>query len=596
MSTSFQFTRLIAFILVTIVPGVGEGCLSQLKSKLDRCVSRLRPIPVRRSCMKQLLLCGILFSILSVLPSNVVQAANWTAASCSASDVQNAMNKAAAGDTVVIPPCPGGQSWTSGISWTAPANVTLKGAGTTATGGGDQTVIIDDYNASNTPLLSITVSSTGVFRMTGITIQGGSGNHANQGVLRFFGPGSIRLDHLHLNEITYSPAWNGKSVNIGATVYGVMDHCVINYPAQHGIFYYNGTGTAGNTTWTETAGFGSANFFFLEDNYITGDPVAHNTRISDCYTAGKFVTRFNTLVGLGGPEEHATGHAGDDRGCRAMEYYGNFHQQGGGQTVPNYDMVAIKSGSGLVWGNSAVGTYQNVAVLQFSRMNNVTYTQSAPPAGWGYCGTDFNGTRSNWDQNSNSGTGYACIDQPGRGKGDLLTGSFPNKVNSTTGTIAWPNQESEPIYFWANNASPAPGYSNWYLNASNTKSGYRVTQNADNTRPDYSATQTPSYYPQSSGIQTSKGSPFDGTKGTGWGTLANRPTTCTKGVGYWATDQGSWNHSSSNPYGVQMNGSDGVLYVCTATDTWSLYYTPYTYPHPLQSAIPSPPGTPYIVK
>jgi hypothetical protein len=23
------------------------------------------------------------------------------------------------------------------------------------------------------------------------------------------------------------------------------------------------------------------------------------------------------------------------------------------------------------------------------------------------------------------------------------------------------------------------------------------------------------------------------------------------------------------------------LYVATATDTWTLYYTPYTYPHPL---------------
>jgi len=45
-------------------------------------------------------------------------------------------------------------------------------------------------------------------------------------------------------------------------------------------------------------------------------------------------------------------------------------------------------------------------------------------------------------------------------------------------------------------------------------------------------------------------------------------------VGYWATDQGSWNQSGS--------GGQGVLYKCTATNTWTLYYTPYTYPHPLQ--------------
>ena len=95
------------------------------------------------------------------------------------------------------------------------------------------------------------------------------------------------------------------------------------------------------------------------------------------------------------------------------------------------------------------------------------------------------------------------------------------------------------------------------------------------------------YYPSASGVQTSPTSPFDGTSGTGWGTLANRPTTCTPGVAYFATDQGSWNTSSSNPYGVQQNGADGVLYKCTAPNTWTLYYTPYTYPHPLQLSPPS---------
>jgi hypothetical protein len=30
--------------------------------------------------------------------------------------------------------------------------------------------------------------------------------------------------------------------------------------------------------------------------------------------------------------------------------------------------------------------------------------------------------------------GYPCLDQPGRGQGDLITGGFPNKINSTTGT------------------------------------------------------------------------------------------------------------------------------------------------------------------
>jgi hypothetical protein len=57
-------------------------------------------------------------------------------------------------------------------------------------------------------------------------------------------------------------------------------------------------------------------------------------------------------------------------------------------------------------------------------------------------------------------------------------------------------------------------------------------------------------------------------------------------VGYWATDQGSWNQSGS--------GGQGVLYTCTATNVWALTYTPYTYPHPLTQGQGGgdPPGSP----
>jgi hypothetical protein len=65
---------------------------------------------------------------------------------------------------------------------------------------------------------------------------------------------------------------------------------------------------------------------------------------------------------------------------------------------------------------------------------------------------------------------------------------------------------------------------------------------------------------------------FTGATGVGSGTLASRPATCTSGVGYWATDQGSWN----------TVGPSGLFYKCTSTNTWTLYYTPLTYPHPLR--------------
>jgi hypothetical protein len=77
---------------------------------------------------------------------------------------------------------------------------------------------------------------------------------------------------------------------------------------------------------------------------------------------------------------------------------------------------------------------------------------------------------------------------------------------------------------------------------------------------------------------------FNGTVGVGSGPLSAMPSTCTTGVGYWATDQGSWNHSGS--------GGQGVLYKCLSTNNWAAYYTPYTYPHPLLSQPPPPPQPP----
>ena len=211
------------------------------------------------------------------------------------------------------------------------------------------------------------------------------------------------------------------------------------------------------------------------------------------------------------------------------------------------------NGTSLVWGNTWDQVYKNIYLFKQTRKNNATYSQNATPAGWGYAGTQFNGRGSNWDGGTALGTdttlGYPCIDQPGRGQGDLLVTLFPNKVNNTTGTLRWPNQALEPIYIWNNTGSIVPG---WGSSVYSNDTGGRVVANRD-------------YYPPASGQQTSPTSPFNGTSGTGWGTLANRPTTATPGVAYFATDQGSWNTSTSNPYGVQQNGADGVLYKCTAT-------------------------------
>jgi len=66
---------------------------------------------------------------------------------------------------------------------------------------------------------------------------------------------------------------------------------------------------------------------------------------------------------------------------------------------------------------------------------------------------------------------------------------------------------------------------------------------------------------------------FNGTAGIGQGRLSARPSTCTPVVGYWAIDT-------------------KTLYTCTAKNTWTNFYTPYTYPHPLVGSSGTPPAPP----
>lgn len=72
----------------------------------------------------------------------------------------------------------------------------------------------------------------------------------------------------------------------------------------------------------------------------------------------------------------------------------------------------------------------------------------------------------------------------------------------------------------------------------------------------------------------------NGSAGVGCGTTL--PGTCTSGKsGFWKTNQSCTNltdYVGASP----TTPISGTLYKCTATNTWTEYYTPYTYPHPLR--------------
>lgn len=509
-----------------------------------------------------------------------VNGTTLTAASASEGDVSACASLIAAGDTLVIPA--GGATWNTTLTITIPTSAssstitTIQGA-TTCTGSGDHNLgtsgivsCIDGTTitgaVSGNPSLVIVPPATGELRVTGLTITANTETY--HGIVNFNGtstnPG-IRLDHCHF---TGNPYGTGD-IEIDGWVYGVIDHNIFfgaeaneNEIRVYNGGYWNGeTDGLGHASWADSPHFGSNKAIYIEANYFYSNSTGRGGYVNDCGVGGRFVTRFNTTYYQFVPSytHGTTGSGGAYRGCRMLELYGNNNNW---VTAAYYTYMNMESGTAIIWGNT-LQHYRSIINEDNSRSAGPSvYLQKAPPAGWGYCGNYLGSqpTDSAWDGNTNSITGYPCMDQPGRGKGDLLEGNFPKVCDETRGcpnyTGTRPNQEMEPVYAWGNSYDST--MTNYWQSSADAKP---IMAN----NRDY-------YFP--CGSKNSSCSSFTGAYGVGSGTLGSRPSTCTSGVGYWATDQGSWNRSG-NGFG------NGVFYVCSATNTWTSYYTPYTYPHPL---------------
>jgi hypothetical protein len=544
--------------------------------------------------MKKLLLLMLLFAGAGILSRCASAQTTLNLSDCSAPSLQSAWNSMSSGAYVLVfPSCAAGGTgtWTTGLRLTIPANVTsvtIEGQTTvscTGTAGtssysctaADNTVLTDSYAASNGPLIQFNLGSA-AFRLTGVSFEGGtatSGDNKPNGFLTFGGTStSFRIDHCDFNTTTYTISNFGGGFTIFGALYGVVDHSVFTLSIENnGVRDYAGSADYGDALWSQPTNFGSSSFLFVENNVFNWG--ASN----DCDEGGRMVMRYNTILanpdpfngvgqsndtGLWQGHQMGQGTSTDrTRGCRALEIYHNYVSNSNPSQVPEYADGDGGSGTGLVWGNTITSGYSYDVIFQNDREIG-NHSQSNTPNGPGYCGTNSNGVAASWDGNSIAATGWPCIDQTGRGQGDLYNGAaYPNAKDTVTGTMSWPRNMLEPWYVWDETIASGQVYN------APAWAGVRMTANLD-------------FYSQvSAGANTSPTSPFNGSIGTGWGTLSNRPTTCKAGPG------GTYGQSPTGSYGVAYfatdQGTNGTLYICTATNIWTAVYQPYTYPHPLVS-------------
>jgi hypothetical protein len=445
--------------------------------------------------------------------------------------VQNAVNSAS--DGAVITFAAGSYTWGNSITLSNNKGVTLKGAGagstivTVNTGG---VIYMDNLSGNNTKL----------YRITGFTFQ----NAPNNLIIWFYGNGTMNNLRIDNNEFK-NFATGAIAIFLGETgsrgkFYGVIDHNTFTGTNNFMSLKYLGPGDP--SEWSGALRGTSQNIFVENNTYNFTNASDLGSGCLDVWNAGAVVFRYNNVRNC-----LVTAHGVSHGTTVNFELYRNvLRRTSGSGNWTDGTRLFHHQGSGeiLAWGNTfaAAGSLSSEALA-------ITHYRSASPSAAGYSSSlgRCNGTSAidgNWSPSSTY-YGYPCWMQPGRAPAGGLV---------VYGTLS-------PVYAWMN-----------VNEANGNKVSVAIENPWNQSNPsvfDHIKPNRDYYDAVSASAQTSPTSPFNGSSGMGFGTLANRPASCTTntaesggGVGYWATDT-------------------ETLYRCSATNIWTTHYRPYTYPHPL---------------
>lgn len=377
-------------------------------------------------------------------------------------------------------------------------------------------------------------------RITGFTFLNGTTNINGYG---------FRFDHNRVQSSQWTDCIKVRdyAATIAQMPYGLIDNnefvnCRVNMEGTP-YMYGDDNGTNQHRLWALPLDFGGPRTVYIEDNTFELT-YSGNFNAIDANYGGSFVARYNVLYDGLFIETHSS-QEGGNRSGKSFEVYGNIIDLRKNLSVSGGMAYRMRGGTGLVFMNEHVGSWSNPGI----HLDNVRSYASG--SGCGLC----NG-RSACDGNQST-SGWPCRDQIGRGPDNPRWSSSPS--------ISAYAQPSVPSYFWINRNGTAdfpPVVIDWSSN--------HIQADRD-------------FY--------TSASPFTGASGVGCGKLTARPSTCTKGAAYWATEQSC--SSLTGMVGVNPSTPiSGTLYTCTSPNTWTVYYTPYTYPHPQTTGSATPLDSP----
>ena len=446
-------------------------------------------------------------------------------------ELSTALSSASDGATLTF--AAGNYSWSSWVSFSNSKGATLICANAGAC----------HVTVSNTVLGmngNCGGDNTKFYRISGFDFAGGGGGNS---VMWFhaYNTGGCTLHNLRIDHNTFTGQADGTillyfgDVDTSAYFYGLIDHNTATNANGIALVHLIG---GGSTSGVPSGTRGTVNNMFIEDNTITSTRQT-NTGLTtvDSWGGQSIVFRYNTVTN-GRFAAHGVTHSW---GPVNLEVYGNtIIQTAGSQLQDGYRSIHHQGSGELLVFNNIVTAFSGKSEDALQILHYRSFTGGIPGARCnGSVGIDGNRTPPT------TYYGYPCFRQPGRDVNRVL----------------------QPMYVWNNRWSDT-----------GTKIDLACADQSEtnpNTCVHHVVANRDYYNAVSANAQTSQTSPFNGTTGMGFGTLANRPTTCTTGpealdagrggVGYFATDV----------------GGQGTLYRCSATNTWTVHYTPYTYPHPL---------------